>query len=120
MYDSVEEAIAEAQRICAEDPTSPDCKVMWDIVEELEAADSHTAKVAAPKELSRKAKYTSVLSSFDMLEQAAERQMEQLKALTDTLADLDVSDPSVTKLGELAVEMKQALEKAKASLPKSI
>ena len=32
LYRSVEEAIAEAQRICAIDPTSNECRVAWDIV----------------------------------------------------------------------------------------
>ena len=53
MFDSVEDAIAEAQKACAEDPTSGECKVAWEIVEELEAADSHTAGMAPPQELSR-------------------------------------------------------------------
>jgi len=118
--DSVEDAIAAAQKACAEDPTSGECKVAWEIVEELEAADSHTAGMAPPQQVSRQAAYASVLSSFDMLEQDSEKQMEQLKALTDQLAELDVTDPAVSKLGELAVEMKQALVKARASLPKSI
>ena len=124
MFDSVEDAIAEAQKICADDPMSGECKVMWDIVEELEAADSHTKMsrkgLKPPKELSRESKYESVLFGFELLEKNAEGQMDQVKALTDKLADLDVTDPAVTKLGELAVKMKEALVEAKDSLPKSI
>ena len=40
LYATVEEAIAEAQRICATDPTGQACKVAWDIVEELDASDN--------------------------------------------------------------------------------
>merc|ERR1719213_249649 len=43
---SVQDAIVEAERICAIDPSSNECKVAWDIVEELEAADSHRGAAA--------------------------------------------------------------------------
>jgi len=74
--------------------------------------------MAPPNKVSKKPEYASVLLSFDMLEQDSEKQMDQIKALTDKMADLEVNDPSVSKLGELAVEMKQALVNARASLHK--
>lgn len=39
----VAEAIANAEKTCAEDPTSAPCAVSWDDVEELSAAVSHQA-----------------------------------------------------------------------------
>lgn len=78
-------------------------------MEELEAADSHKARLEPPKVLSRASEYASIVSNFDMLAQETQEKMDQLKALTDKLADLEVTDPSLTKLGKVSEDMKQAL-----------
>ena len=112
-YESVEAAIADAQRICASDPTSPECKVAWDIVEELEAADSHQGGFDAP---SASTDLTALMGGFDILIKKIDGKMDQLKATTDKLAELGETDPSLAELGARAVDMKQALANARARL----
>lgn len=116
LYASVEAAIADAQRICAEDPDSPECKVAWDIVEELEAADSHKGGVPSPVAISNEAEYGSLVSGFDILSEKTDRKLGELVALTDKLAEWDGTDPSVMRVGDLAYELREALAQAKASL----
>lgn len=128
MYNSVEEAIVEAQRICAVDPASPECRVAWDIVEELEAADSHRGGVEFPYASSAASggaadpsdenaiEVSVMLGSFDILMKKIDGKMDQLQATTVKLHELGATDPSVTQLWQRAEEMKQALADAKASL----
>jgi len=117
MYDSVEAAIADAQRICADDPMSQECKVAWDIVEELEAADSHKGGVEPPMVLSRSAEYASLVDSLGILMEKTDRKMDQLKALTLRLAEMEATDPAaLMRVGALSDEMRLALAEAKASL----
>jgi hypothetical protein len=116
LFKSVEDAIAEAQRICAENPDSQDCKVAWDIVEELEAADSHKGGPEAPTVLSANAEYNSLLDSFDILAKRTADKLEQLKAVTLRLEDLGVTDPRVTQLYDISDELKQAIAQANAAL----
>jgi hypothetical protein len=116
MYESVEAAIAEAQKICANDPSSPECRVAWDIVEELEAADSHKGVYASPYASNDAAMVSALLGSFDILLQKIDGKMDQLMATTDRLAEFGTADTSIAELGLRAGEMKQALANAKASL----
>jgi len=117
MFASVEEAIAEAQRICASDPSSPECRVAWDIVEELEAADSHQGAAAgAAAGAQSTTDYAALMGSFDILSQKIAGKMDQLQATTDKLVELGVTDPSVAELGARAEEMKQQLARASATL----
>mmetsp|Transcript_11824 Transcript_11824/g.16351 ORF Transcript_11824/g.16351 Transcript_11824/m.16351 type:complete len:158 (-) Transcript_11824:453-926(-) len=110
LYRSVEEAIEEAQRICATDPGSPECRVAWDIVEELEAANSHRGapSSSAPVDASSP-DLTALLYSFDILVKKIDGKMDQLKATTNKLQELGATDPSVGSLGERAEEMKNHL-----------
>lgn len=116
LYQSVQEAISEAQRICAMDPTSQECKVAWDIVEELEAADSHLAAAAAIPSPTMGADVTAMLSSFDILIQKIDGKMDQLMATTMKLNELGASDPSIEALYVQAEQMKAALVAARQSL----
>lgn len=116
MYDSVEEAIAEAQRICAIDPASSECRVAWDIVEELEAADSHRGGAPSAAAGMSSPDNSAFLGSFDILVQKIDGKMDQLKATTAMLQEMGAGDPSIAELGARADEMKQALANARASL----
>lgn len=116
LYESVNEAIAEAQRICANDPSSPECKVAWDIVEELEAADSHNQALAQQTQPDGQSMdYVAMMGSFDILTQKIDGKMDQLKATTEKLQSLGASDPSVAELARLSDEMKATLARARAS-----
>jgi len=116
LFKSVEAAIAEAQRVCADNPNSQECKVAWDIVEELEAADSHKDGPEAPTGLSANVEYSSLLDSFDILAKRTSDKLEQLKAVTLRLEDLGVTDSRVTQLYDISDELNQAIAQANAAL----
>ena len=112
LYRSVEAAIAEAQRICAEDPTSNECRVAWDIVEELEAADSHQGQSMASQE---SLDTTALVGSFEILTQKIDVKMDQLKATAVELEAMGAPG-NMAELARLADEMKQALDIARMAL----
>jgi len=114
MFETVEEAIAEAKRVCAEDPTSSDCKVAWDIVEELEAADSHQGGFKAPQAVSAADENKALANSFDVLSQKIDAKMVQLKSLNDLMA---AKGTDLSELSSLADQMTAALASAKSKLP---
>lgn len=114
LYDTVEEAIAEAQRICAEDPSSHECRVAWDIVEELEAADSHQ-DYESGVDASQSMDYHAMVGSFDILTRKIDNKMDQLKATAEMMASMG-ADPSFSEVARLAEEMKQALAYVRSTL----
>uniref|UniRef100_A0A6U3RXX4 CP12 domain-containing protein n=1 Tax=Ditylum brightwellii TaxID=49249 RepID=A0A6U3RXX4_9STRA len=109
LYQSVEEAIADAERICANDPGSAECRVAWDIVEEIESTISHKEGDATNTPLNTTPDLTALLGSFDILVRKIDGKMGQLKATTDKLQELGANDPSVEGLGVRAEEMKNHL-----------
>ena len=119
LFDTVKAAIAEAQRVCADNPNSQECKVAWDIVEELEAADSHktsNTQQQAATGISANAEYNSLLDSFDILSTRTTDKLQQLQQVTLRLEDLGVNDPAVSQLYDLSDELTRAIAQAKASL----
>lgn len=112
LYRSVEAAIADAQRICAENPTSDECRVAWDIVEELEAADSHQGQ-SIPVEGSLDT--IALVGSFEILTQKIDGKMDQLKATAMELEAMGAPG-NMAELARLADEMKQALDTARTAL----
>lgn len=112
LYRSAQEAIADAERICAiEGPNSESCKVAWDIVEEIEAADSHERTKPGPIELN----YYPLLEGFDLLSNKVEKQLEELRNLSTQLSEAGAG-PEVERLIYASDEMKQILEEARAAL----
>lgn len=115
LYQSVEQAISEAQRICAEDPSG--CPVMWDIVEELEAADSHRYAQARANNgpADQSMDFVALMTSFDILTKKIDGKMDQLIATCDKFEQLG-ADPSVAELSRLAKEMKYGMSFVKNKL----
>jgi hypothetical protein len=113
MYENVEAAIADAQRICAGDPASAECKVAWDIVEELEAADSHKGGIAASNVNVPSADLEFYKGGLDILLKKIDGKMDQLKGTTEKMAELGSADPAMTELWNRAVEMKEAVANAR-------
>lgn len=119
LYDRVEEAIAEANRVCAQSgPGSQECRVAWDIVEELEAADSHRG---GPMQggggvINMSPDGQALMSSFDILLQKIEKEMDDALATTEKLAELGLRDPEIADLHQRAYEMKEAVWNARRSL----
>ena len=123
LFNSVQEAIAEAQRVCAIDPTSNECRVAWDVVEELEAADSDRQKAAAASvnggganAWGMSVNADALLGSFDILTQKIDGKMDQLKATAEQLQALGADPYAMSELSRLSVEMKQALANAKMTV----
>jgi len=120
MYREVEAAISEAQEICRANPGSPECTVAWDIVEELEAADSHLPSPATSSSSSSTTSTTSMdvqalLASFDILTTRLEDKMDQLIATCDKFEEWG-ADPSVVELSQLAQQMKVGMAYVKNRL----
>ena len=114
LYNSVEEAIGAAQQICNQQGGDSDaCKVAWDIVEELEAADAHRtpANPTAQQELS----YGPLIMSLDLLQAKIDRKMDELNKLSQSLVEAG-GGPEVERLQYASEEMKGIVEEAVRSL----
>eukprot|EP00339_Tiarina_fusa_P024431 CAMPEP_0117055122 /NCGR_PEP_ID=MMETSP0472-20121206/38205_1 /TAXON_ID=693140 ORGANISM="Tiarina fusus, Strain LIS" /NCGR_SAMPLE_ID=MMETSP0472 /ASSEMBLY_ACC=CAM_ASM_000603 /LENGTH=155 /DNA_ID=CAMNT_0004770981 /DNA_START=80 /DNA_END=547 /DNA_ORIENTATION=+ len=117
LQQTVEAAITEAQQICAsEGAGSEACRVAWDIVEELEAADSHKNTVSSPANTSPD--FAVLMDGFDILCAKIDGKMEQLKATSSKFHELGASDPALglEDLYERAEEMQKALAHVQRSL----
>lgn len=115
LYSTVEDAIEEARRICDEDPNSPACQVAWDIVEELEAADSHKDAQDRIRDSPYSMDFEALLRSFDILTAKLDIKMDQLIATCDKFEEWG-ADPSVAELSRLAEEMKRGMAYVKETL----
>lgn len=112
LFESVEAAIEEAQRICAVDPDSNECRVAWDIVEELEAADSDKGGFVEPEDIGMDT--DALLGSFDILTRKIDVKMDQLKATAEQLESMGAPG-EMDVLVRLAEEMKIALANSRAA-----
>ena len=122
--ENLEEAISEAQRICSLDPTSSECRVAWDIVEELEAKDSHIQTAAAAAAAAGAGAgagagelgtdYAVLMGSLDILLTKIDGKMDQLLATTDKMAQLGDQDPRVADVWEKAGALKEAVASLRA------
>lgn len=114
LYNSVEEAIAEAQRIGYEQGTDSEAyKVAWDIVEELEAADSHRSPTTTP--VQQELSYGPLITSLDLLQDKIDRKMDELNKLSRSLVEAGAG-PEVERLAYASEEMRMILEEAVRSL----
>ncbi|KAL7540051.1 hypothetical protein ACHAXR_009824 [Thalassiosira sp. AJA248-18] len=111
---SVEDAIAEANKICHyEGAGSRRCQVAWDIVEELEAADSH---VRTPEAVPTELDYAPLVNGLDILTDKIDRKMDELRNLSSQLVESGAGVPEVERLIYASDEMKQVLAEAKAAM----
>ena len=114
LYNSVEEAIGEAQRVCNEQGgDSEACRVAWDIVEELEAADAH--RTPANPTSQQEVSYGPLIMSLDLLSAKIDRKMDELNKLSESLVEAGAG-PEVERLAYASAEMKGILEEAVRSL----
>jgi hypothetical protein len=114
LYNSVEEAIAEAQRIGYEQGTDSGAyRVQWDIVEELEAADSHRSPTTTP--VQQELSYGPLITSLDLLQDKIDRKMDELNKLSRSLVEAGAG-PEVERLAYASEEMRMILEEAVRSL----
>mmetsp|Transcript_25414 Transcript_25414/g.43391 ORF Transcript_25414/g.43391 Transcript_25414/m.43391 type:complete len:170 (+) Transcript_25414:89-598(+) len=113
LYRSAAEAISEAERICmVEGAHSQRCKVAWDIVEELEAADAHhRTQTTGPNELS----YVPLAQGLEILSVKIERKLEELRKLSTEMAEAGAG-PEVERLVYASDEMAQIIEEARQAM----
>ena len=116
LHASVEEAIAEAQQICAQNGSDSEaCKVAWDIVEELEAADSHRdadAAAAWSQSMSTgEVNYLPLLEGMTVLSAKLDRKMDELNRLSRQLAEAGAGE-EIEQLVYASEQMKGMLENA--------
>jgi hypothetical protein len=109
----VEDAIADAQRICAPDPTSPACRVAWDIVEELEAAGSRKDQGYSGN-VNTSPDYQALAFGFDMLLRKIDGKMDQLSATATKKQQMGSDNPALDELCQKAHEMKEAISRSRA------
>lgn len=116
LYASVEEAISEAQNVCSQyGSDSEQCKVAWDIVEELEAADSHrtdTAVALASSWEEKQVNYLPLLEGMDVLSAKLDRKLYELNNLSRQLAEAGAGE-EIEALVYASEEMRVLLENAK-------
>ena len=118
LYKSAKEAIDEAKIICFEKgPNSEECRVAWDIVEELEAADSRVRSTLKQQQSmgANELSYSPLVDSLELLSVKVERKMDELKALSEQLTAYGAG-PEVERLQYASDEMKQILAEARSSL----
>jgi len=115
LFRSAQEATAEAEYIChVEGPHSERCKVAWDIVEELKAADSHDRTQSSshsPNELS----YSPLVLGLEVLSNKIDKKMDELRKLSTELAGYGAG-PEVERLIYASDEMKQILQDARTAM----
>jgi hypothetical protein len=86
----------------------------WDIVEELEAADSHKDNVEQ-RQLPTDINYYPLIQSLDILSQKVERKMDELNKLSLQLAEAGAGE-EIERLVYASEEMKGVLRDARARL----
>ena len=118
LHERVEEAIAEAYRVCGQDPGSRECAVCWDIVSELQAAESHRGRPmqGGGGAVNMSPDGQALMSSFNILLAKIDGKMDQALATTEKLAELGLRDPEIADLHQRAYEMKEAVWNARRSL----
>lgn len=115
------DAVAEAERISKEfGADSKEARVAWDIVEEMDSNDSspamaQPAQTISPSE-SRKIDYVIQINFLSCLLDETKEKLTQMRELVSQLRSLELSDPSLSKLGPDSEGLKKALQEAKAAM----
>jgi len=113
-------AVADALRISKEfGATSNEARLAWETVEEMDASDLSPALGSeAPSitedELHSKEYKTQILALNRLLVDTKEK-LAQIKTLAGYLKELDIEDPTLSKLPETAQGLKKVLQEAKAA-----
>eukprot|EP00565_Helicotheca_tamesis_P006330 CAMPEP_0185728572 /NCGR_PEP_ID=MMETSP1171-20130828/3900_1 /TAXON_ID=374046 /ORGANISM="Helicotheca tamensis, Strain CCMP826" /LENGTH=242 /DNA_ID=CAMNT_0028397295 /DNA_START=97 /DNA_END=825 /DNA_ORIENTATION=+ len=110
------DAVAEALRISKEfGATSPEARVAWDAVEEMDSNDS-SAAFSSTITTSAKGDYFNQIQSLAFLMKETKEKLSQMKTLANHLMELELTDPSLTQLGPEAENIRNALAEAKAAV----
>jgi len=114
-------AVAEALRVSKEfGSTSKEAQLAWETVEEMDAADTSpampTSDVApiSSKDL-HKLDYKNQVIALNQLLAHTQEKLAQIKTLANSLKEMDIEDPTLSKLPASAAGLKTALQEAKAA-----
>jgi hypothetical protein len=116
-------AVADAFRISKEfGSTSKEARLAWETVEEMDAADQSpammaTANTAAPlteHDIQSK-EYKVQMMALNRLLTDTKEKLSQIKTLASNLKELDIEDPTLSKLPATASGLKTVLQEAKAA-----
>jgi hypothetical protein len=115
-------AVADALRISKEfGGTSSEARIAWETVEEMDAADvspampPSTFSMPASAEEVRILDYSVQVRALNQLLADTEEKLSQIKTLASNLKELDIKDPTLSKLPASASGMKKVLQEAKAA-----
>ena len=112
------DAVAEALRISRQKgATSPEARVAWDVVEELDASDNSVAYKIQPDRPDHTDDYRNQIRAFAALMTETKYKLKEMRQLADQLKELELTDPSLTSLGSNpeAEGIRRALSEAKAA-----
>ena len=113
-------AVEDALRISKEfGASSEEARVAWDIVEEMDASDNSPATSQVPalsaKEVASR-DYATEVRALAYLMQETKEKFSQMKALAVNLKEMELSDPSLTKLPPESAALKTVIAEAKAAM----
>mmetsp|Transcript_1621 Transcript_1621/g.2489 ORF Transcript_1621/g.2489 Transcript_1621/m.2489 type:complete len:204 (-) Transcript_1621:229-840(-) len=104
----IEAALAASKEFGA---TSKEARVLWDIVEEMDASDN-SAAFKAPVE---DAEYESKVKALSQMLTSTKDELDQMRALADELKGVKIATPSSSSGSGDSDAMKSALAAAKAA-----
>jgi len=111
-------AVSEALRISKQKGTSsPEARVAWDIVEEMDASDNSAAYKIQDVPPDHADDYRNQIRAFAALMTETKDKLKEMSRLAEQLKELEIADPSLTSLGSdpEAEGVRRALSDAKAA-----
>jgi hypothetical protein len=115
-------AVADALRISKEfGGTSKEARLAWETVEEMDSADTSPAMPpdddfsALSEDQVHSKEYKVQMLALNRLLADTKEKLSQIKTLASNLKELDVEDPTLSKLPDTAAGLKTVLQEAKAA-----
>lgn len=106
--DAIEAAMEASKKYGA---SSPEARVLWDIVEEMDASDNSVAYQAPIED----EEYESKVKALSQMLTKTKDEIEQVKKLADELKGVKLAKPPSVSSGSDSAAMKEALAAAKAA-----
>mmetsp|Transcript_8949 Transcript_8949/g.19199 ORF Transcript_8949/g.19199 Transcript_8949/m.19199 type:complete len:212 (+) Transcript_8949:67-702(+) len=111
---AIKEALDASKKYGA---TSPEARVAWDIVEELDASDNSAASVGVA-EVETPAEYQEKVEALAALLKEQQEKIASIKSLAEDLKGIKLSKPEGGSSSVDSAQMSKALEEAKSATEK--
>ena len=97
--------------------SSPEARVAWDIVEEMDSSDNSAAYSIKAVPPDHADDYRNQIRAFAALVAETKDKLKEMSRLAEQLKELELTDPSLTSLGSdsEAEGIRRALSEAKAA-----